>query len=846
MLEDEGSLNTGKISHSCRSDGVCFLIVVGILLLALLLISGGGEGRTIIVDDDGEGEYTRIQDAIDNSTDGDTIRVWEGVYYENVVVDRSIIIEGNDSASRPVVNGMNMSHALMINSNDVIISNLSLVNATRSDVYGMAGIFAGGIRNVSLMQIVAGENTHGLFVENGSDFRIIDCNFSSNHVGFHFQNSSRIEVELCDANNNTVIGSVISGCDSVTLSGSNLNSNGAHGIMIFNSNSTVIRFCSIRRGGDGGIYLDSFHNDTMVMNNSITDCDHRGIEVRGAFGGTISGNTISRIDGAGISFTSGGDITTSWNITGNEISGNRNGIYVGFGKNNRFADNIVVNNSIGIHIGQPSAQENIFRNNSILNNSIGVEVYDYFPTNIDLRYNWWGDPSGPHHDVKNPDGKGNPIDSFVWYRPWIGDGSKPIFNENSGKHSATIQEAINDAEPGSTIIIPDGRHYETRIRINKSITVRSISSDASTSIIDGNGEGSIFIIESEGVTIQGLTMTGSHRANFQETSEQAAIAIYRNECNIFGNVFKNNSNWAILLDWGANGIVIEDNSFEKNLVGVYLTTNVNISVHNNSFIDNVQFGIDNDFSNKFPIDASMNFWGDGSGPFHSSFNSNGQGDNITDFIIFEPWLDGNGNPVERLERGGSERDRMFIPIIITGILSVSLLGIALHREDLRFLLLSLMALPLYSRMERSDILDQSTRNDVYTEVSIKPGVNYSAIKKKLGLGTSSLVYHLEVLEREGYIRSKKEMGRKMFFPKSTGIPTDSTSIPVSTTLPPSPVQKKIIEYLKDSGQKTPKEIEEALELKRQTVSYSIRNLKRKGLVKTGGKGRNDPCELVEK
>ena len=35
-------------------------------------------------------------------------------------------------------------------------------------------------------------------------------------------------------------------------------------------------------------------------------------------------------------------------------------------------------------------------------------------------------------------------------------------------------------------------------------------------------------------------------------------------------------------------------------------------------------------------------------------------------------------------------------------------------------------------------------------------------------------------------------------------------------------------------------------MKRQTVSYSIRNLEVKGLVKTRGKGRNDLCEIIEK
>ena len=39
--------------------------------------------------------YTRIQDAIDNATAGDTVRVWAGMYNESVVVTKSLNIIGN-------------------------------------------------------------------------------------------------------------------------------------------------------------------------------------------------------------------------------------------------------------------------------------------------------------------------------------------------------------------------------------------------------------------------------------------------------------------------------------------------------------------------------------------------------------------------------------------------------------------------------------------------------------------------------------------------------------------------------------------------------------------------------
>jgi len=63
------------------------------------------------------------------------------------------------------------------------------------------------------------------------------------------------------------------------------------------------------------------------------------------------------------------------------------------------------------------------RNSAIFGNSIGVSGDN--GSNVDARYNWWGDPSGPHSDYSslgepaNPNGHGDLISGYgVLYRPW--------------------------------------------------------------------------------------------------------------------------------------------------------------------------------------------------------------------------------------------------------------------------------------------------------------------------------------------------------------------------------------------------------------------------------------------
>ncbi len=181
------------------------------------------------------------------------------------------------------------------------------------------------------------------------------------------------------------------------------------------------------------------------------------------------------------------------------------------------------------------------------------------------------------------------------------------------------------------------------------------------------------------------------------------------------------------------------------------------------------------------------------------------------------------------------------PIIIAiTVVVFGCVGIIFYREDIRFLLLSLYTVPLYSKIEKSDILDQSTRNDIYSFISKKPGSNYSTIKKRLDLGTSSLVYHLNVLQKEGFIRSKKEMGRKLFFPKAGGLPFGTFTV----SAPTSPIHQRILNHLKETGPKSRKDLEDSLSLKRQTVSYCMKSLEKRGLVRARGKGRNDPVEII--
>jgi nitrous oxidase accessory protein NosD/nitrous oxide reductase accessory protein NosL len=72
-----------------------------------------------------------------------------------------------------------------------------------------------------------------------------------------------------------------------------------------------------------------------------------------------------------------------------------------------------------------------------------------------------------------------------------------------GREADSIQDAIDRAEPNTTVVVPEGT-YEERIRIEKPITLAG--RDAA---LRGNGTGSVITVRSENVSITGFRISGT-------------------------------------------------------------------------------------------------------------------------------------------------------------------------------------------------------------------------------------------------------------------------------------------------------------------------------------------------
>jgi len=138
-----------------------------ILILIPILVLGYADASKISVGPK-DADYSNIQQAIDNSSQGDIIDVQSGLYRENVFVYKTLTLEGIDTGSGlPVVDAGGSGSVISITSNDTMVEGFNVTGS------GGCGCGNAGIKVQSSNNIVKGntisKNKYGIYIQSGCE-----------------------------------------------------------------------------------------------------------------------------------------------------------------------------------------------------------------------------------------------------------------------------------------------------------------------------------------------------------------------------------------------------------------------------------------------------------------------------------------------------------------------------------------------------------------------------------------------------------------------------------------------------------------------------------------------------
>ena len=250
-----------------------------------------------------ESNYTTIQDAIDNSSNGDTVFVFDdsSPYYETITINKSISLIGEDKDTA-IIDGSDSGDVIKVSADRVNISGFTIQNSQSG--YHEAIIISSSFNTIN-DNIITANNGSGIFCAGGF-FGPACCNVISGNI---ISSNKKYGIYIVDSSNNTI-------------NGNNIISNNFDGIYFSNSISNAITGNYILNNGNGINIYDS--NSNTITGNNIISNNYNGLFLSGSSSNTITSNNIISNTYDGIYLYDSNSNT----ITGNNISNNNNGIYL--------------------------------------------------------------------------------------------------------------------------------------------------------------------------------------------------------------------------------------------------------------------------------------------------------------------------------------------------------------------------------------------------------------------------------------------------------------------------------------------------------------------------------------
>jgi parallel beta-helix repeat protein len=227
------SLWVGILTLFCMSS-VLFPCAKGEEITATIVYVGGN----------GPGNYSSIQAAVNNATANVTIFVYNGTYYENLVIEKSLILLG-ESNNGTIINGGGNKFVVTLAADQVTLSGFMITHSEME--FPFSGIYVvSGYNTIS--NNVLTDNFYGIQLGYGAGYNVISNNviFDNERCGVYFNHSSH----------NRLVGNIV------------------------------------RNHPANGFGLYEFSNNNSILDNTLSGNQYTGVNIRESYDNQVIGNTF--------------------------------------------------------------------------------------------------------------------------------------------------------------------------------------------------------------------------------------------------------------------------------------------------------------------------------------------------------------------------------------------------------------------------------------------------------------------------------------------------------------------------------------------------------------------------
>ena len=234
--------------------------------------------------------YATIQEAMDASEtlNGHTIFVEAGTYYENVVVDKTLWLIG-ENRENTIIDGKYAGNVVKIYANEVNITSFTIRNSQLGVVSPLSGINVYHASGSNISHNIIVNNDAGVWLDWSNMGTICDNSVSNNNrYGIYLSESSYSNISRNDITNNDVYGIGTSGwSNNNSISRNNVTSNfygiGVSGFSNSMSGNIIANHCGY------GIWIGGSSN--MMTSNTIAN-NNDGIQLSGSSDNTFYHNNF--------------------------------------------------------------------------------------------------------------------------------------------------------------------------------------------------------------------------------------------------------------------------------------------------------------------------------------------------------------------------------------------------------------------------------------------------------------------------------------------------------------------------------------------------------------------------